>query len=200
MNNEQTGKTQKVAEPTSDDASKPGAEYTENPVELIRRMAANQQKSSADPNELLRMLYESYTSRFLADNEKIWTVGSIIIPVSLAGFAAFTTIQNPQVWHVVVLGFGSISMLFIWEKIADTHKKFQDKSMNWINAIEQVIKEQNPPSEEDKKRAEEEDKKQKLAAEEDKKRAEEAKKREVAEEGKFKQWVKKLTSKLRLSS
>ncbi len=50
-------------------------------VKAIKTMIENQRKQAADPNEWLRTLHQHYSNRFLSDNERIWTVGSILIPV-----------------------------------------------------------------------------------------------------------------------
>ena len=84
----------------------------------------------------LQLMYETRWSRFQSDNERIWTTGSILIPLSAAGFAAFCAIENPTWIHVVILGVASMSLYWFWLILAANHKAFQRKSLAWIEAIE----------------------------------------------------------------
>ena len=108
-------------------------------VKILDKMVKDRRSQGFDPDEWLRTLHRDYSNRFLSDNDRIWTVGSILIPVSVAGYAALVTIENPRLWHVLILALGSISLLFIWEKIADRHREFQRKWNTWLRAIECTI-------------------------------------------------------------
>ena len=90
-------------------------------------------------NEWLRALYAAYTERFLSDNNRIWSTGAIMIPLSLAPFAILPAITKLQDIHFWVLSLASITVYLAWLVIADGHRQFQDKSVAWIAAIEQSI-------------------------------------------------------------
>ena len=90
-------------------------------------------------DEWLRTLYESYTQRFLSDNSRIWITGSIMIPLSLAAFAALPTIECPTFIHLLVLAIASVAVMVSWLVIAENHRAFQEKSRAWIVAIEETL-------------------------------------------------------------
>jgi hypothetical protein len=107
---------------------------------IIGEMIKDQCKQGNDPNTWLQVLYQNYANRFLSDNGRIWSTGSILIPLSLAGFAAVIGLDDPHWSHVVVLMFASIALMFIWLVIAENHRAFQQKSKAWLTAIERTIK------------------------------------------------------------
>ena len=107
---------------------------------IIAKMIEDQRKQGQDPNAWLQTLYQNYANRFLSDNGRIWSTGSILIPLSLAGFAAVVGLDAPRWPHVVVLMFASIALMFIWLVIAENHRAFQQKSEAWLAAIERTIK------------------------------------------------------------
>jgi hypothetical protein len=90
-------------------------------------------------DEWLRTLYKSYTNKFIHDNNRIWTTGSIMIPLSLAAFAAVPTINCPKSIHLLILGLASLTIIISWLVIAENHRAFQDKSLAWVVAIEEVL-------------------------------------------------------------
>ena len=90
-------------------------------------------------DEWLRTLYESYTERFLSDNSRIWITGSIMIPLSLAAFAALPTISCPKFIHLLTLAIASSAVMISWLVIAENHRAFQEKSRAWIVAIEETL-------------------------------------------------------------
>src|SRR3989344_4582485 len=91
---------------------------------IIAKMIEDQRKQGQDPNAWLQTLYQNYANRFLSDNGRIWSTGSILIPLSLAGFAAVVGLDAPRWPHVVVLMFASIALMFIWLVIAENHRAF----------------------------------------------------------------------------
>jgi hypothetical protein len=123
---------------------KPKRDYFEEEVvklmKIIAKMIEDQRKQKKDPNAWLQTLYQNYSTRLLSDNSRIWSTGSILIPISLAGFAAVVGLDNPQWTHVAILMFASITIMFIWLVIAENHRAFQQKSEAWIVAIERTIK------------------------------------------------------------
>ena len=87
-------------------------------------------------HEWLRILHTNYTQRFTTDNERIWSTGAIMVPLSLSGFAIFTSIDRASLAHSIVIGLASILLMLAWIFIAENHRAFQDKSLAWICAIE----------------------------------------------------------------
>lgn len=122
----------------------PKRDYFEDEVvkltDIIAEMVDDQRKQGKDPNAWLQILYQSYASRFLSDNERIWNTGAIVIPLSLAGFVAVISLNKPQWPQVIVLMTGSIVLMFIWLMIAENHRAFQQKSQAWLVAIERTLK------------------------------------------------------------
>lgn len=94
---------------------------------------------TAERDEWLRLLYDRYTERFMKDNDRIWSTGAIMIPLSLGGFVALATIQVVTVAHVLSLALASIALMLFWEVTAENHRAFQQKSEKWIKAIEEEI-------------------------------------------------------------
>ena len=118
----------------------------ENLVKSLVEMSKTQKKTGYDTDKWLETLYNHYSERFNEDNNKIWTTASIFIPTSLAGFVAYTTIENPSILQIFVLMTGSLALLTIWLFIAENHRAFQDKSLAWIVAIERVIGVRDTPN------------------------------------------------------
>jgi hypothetical protein len=89
--------------------------------------------------EWLKLLYKSFTERFLSDNSRIWTTGAVMIPFSLAPLAVLLTLREPDQIHFLVLATASLTIYVSWLVIADGHRRFQNKSYAWLLAIQQVI-------------------------------------------------------------
>lgn len=107
---------------------------------ILAKMIEDQQKDGKDSNSWLQILYENYSRRFLSDNDRIWGTGSILIPLSLAGFAAVVGLEDLGWPHVAILMFASTTVMLIWLVIAENHRAFQQKSQAWLVAIERTIK------------------------------------------------------------
>lgn len=114
---------------------------------MVRDLRATMQQSLIDSPAFenlqadgwLRTLYESYTQRFLSDSSRIWITGLIMIPLSLAAFAALPTIEKPTFIHLLVLAIASVAVMVSWLVIAENHRAFQEKSRAWIVAIEETL-------------------------------------------------------------
>lgn len=103
-------------------------------VDNLRKQLKN--IPSDERHEWLRTLHSNYTQRFTKDNERIWTTGAIIIPLSLGGFVAFISIKDPTRPHAYVIGIASILLMLSWVFVAENFRAFQDKSLAWIRAVE----------------------------------------------------------------
>jgi hypothetical protein len=120
--------------------SRPDFETTVSDLALkITRLVEEPRYAAMQSDEWLRTLYERYTDRFIHDNNRIWTTGSIMIPISLAAFGALPMIACPKLIHLVILGLASVTLIVSWLVIAENHRAFQEKSMAWIAAIERAI-------------------------------------------------------------
>ena len=109
-------------------------------AELVKALETFQRSStSTNQDEWLRSLYSSYSSRMRSDNQRIWSTGAILIPLSVAGFAAFVALDSPQVWQAIVLGSASSALAWCWLFIAENHRAFQQCSEAWLVAIETTI-------------------------------------------------------------
>lgn len=84
-------------------------------------------------HDWLRFLHQRYTERFLKDNDRIWTVSSIFIPLSLAGLAS---IKEGNFISTLLLGMGSIGLIDFWFKSAEKHRATQEKNRTVFEAIE----------------------------------------------------------------
>ena len=95
--------------------------------------------NQAETKNWLMEFYKTLSSRFLADNSRIWSSGAIFIPVAFGAFAAFVGIREPKWSHAIVLGLASTGLLALWALIADRHRAFQDQAAAWLTAIEEWV-------------------------------------------------------------
>jgi hypothetical protein len=93
---------------------------------------------SSGTDEWLRCLYSTYHARFLADNDKIWGNGRVMISFSLSAFGIYAA-YRPTFFGTCVLALASVSLLLVWLVNAETHRAFQNKSLAWLLAIERVV-------------------------------------------------------------
>ena len=96
-------------------------------------------KNDSTYNEWLQALYSNYTTRFISDNNRIWVTGSIMIPLALSGFVLLPMVKKPEIILLLPIALSSSIVLLAWNLIADKHRDFQDKSLAWLKAIEEVI-------------------------------------------------------------
>lgn len=96
-------------------------------IEQIEKMDADQRKI------WLPIFYDRYTERFFKDNEKIWSVGSIFIPLSLAGLIY---LKDMSFINTCLLAIGSIGLILFWVLIAENFRAYQHKSQVVCRSIE----------------------------------------------------------------
>lgn len=87
-------------------------------------------------NEWLRWIHNRYFERFLKDNDRIWTVTSIFIPLSLAGLSS---VKEGTFESVSLLAVASIGLISFWYLICEKHRAFQEQSIALVQAIEKFI-------------------------------------------------------------
>lgn len=101
------------------------------------------------PEEWRHLLLElrgSHSERFLADNERIWQTGSILIPAAGAGFFAIPDFLEAQPLGLVLIGALSIAIIYLWHVMAEGHRSFQNTHDAWVKAIDEELGIQSPPS------------------------------------------------------
>ena len=99
----------------------------------IRKLLA-ESPDAADTR--LQVLYKQYTKRFLSDNNRIWTTGSILLPLSLGPFVALASSDCVSTTQQLVLAGVSVSLVLGWNVFAEKHRAFQTMSFAWLTAIE----------------------------------------------------------------
>lgn len=102
------------------------------------------QDASLQREEWLRTIYQMYHQRFLSDNNRIWTVGAILLPVSLSAFAIPVRVTDLSWIPLCVLALASTFLIWSWIIIADNHRAFQQKSLAWVVAIQELLNVKDP--------------------------------------------------------
>jgi hypothetical protein len=97
---------------------------------------SNSESPREENNEWLKLLYQQYTQRFINDNNKIWTVNTIFIPLCLAGLLS---IKDLSPFNTALLGAGSIMLMWFWVIVAESHRAFQNRSQAIVEEIERHI-------------------------------------------------------------
>ncbi len=105
--------------------------------QLFEKMYGQAQGPLQESQEWLRVLYKTYSERSTADNQLIWTTGSILLPLSLGLFAA---IPNVATWYqLLALACASVFLILFWNLIADNHRSARLQWEARLTAIERVI-------------------------------------------------------------
>lgn len=97
-----------------------------------------QSVNESAPN-LITEVYKGRVARFLSDNTRIWTSGSLFVPISLAAFVALPQIEELQTRHFLFLGGASTALIWFWLAVAESHRAFQAWSIEWMNDIEGAL-------------------------------------------------------------
>lgn len=119
---------------TKDETPKRDEEFNQAVEEL--KLAVGEwieQVPTDQKQEWLRHIHGRYSDKFLNDNNKIWIIGSILIPASLAGLL---TLKDLTIYTAIPLAAGSILLMWFWNEFADHHRAFQTKSEAVVKAIE----------------------------------------------------------------
>jgi hypothetical protein len=69
-----------------------------------------------------------------------------MVPLSLAPLAALVSIPGALCsWiKVLLLAIPSGALIWFWLAIAENHRAFQDKSRQWLTAIEKILEIEKP--------------------------------------------------------
>lgn len=124
---------------TSEDRQKTNEEGEVTPSNEKELKVFNDSLKGLSPKqkeEWLPILHKQYSERFLKDNDRIWTVTSIFIPLSLAGLGALREGKLPE---VIALGLGSIALVCFWFLVCAKHRQFQDDGRDILKVIEDQI-------------------------------------------------------------
>lgn len=92
-------------------------------------------KGGLDRADLLA-LHQSYGTRFAGDNANIWLTGAIFLPLALAAPAAYLALGRRSWVELAVLALASLAIILTWLAVAERHKFFQDRSMEFMKAVE----------------------------------------------------------------
>jgi hypothetical protein len=93
---------------------------------------------------VLATIYEMRVSRFLADNNRIWTTAASMIPLSLGAFVVLASIDKPSRLQVILFPLAGWILMSVWLVIAEKHRIFVDKSLEVIRGIERIWGLQEP--------------------------------------------------------
>jgi len=112
--------------------------------QALARFAANLEPNNpagASPDErakVLTTLYQEYSKRFIADNNRIWTTAASMVPLSFGAFAILASLSKPSLGQVIALPIIGWLLMTVWLIIAENHRAFQDRSISWLLAIERA--------------------------------------------------------------
>lgn len=82
-------------------------------------------------------VYETRRELFLNDNNRIWSTGALLVPLSLAPFLALTQFDGrPEDEHFVLLGVASVFLMAFWLLISERHRRYQIRSYDEMRAME----------------------------------------------------------------
>lgn len=90
--------------------------------------------------DILIALHSQYMQRFLSDNNRIWQTAATMIPLSLGSFVALATLDHPSRWQVALFATAGWILITVWVVIADNHRKFAERSEQYLKEIEGIWK------------------------------------------------------------
>ncbi|MFZ2444773.1 MAG: hypothetical protein WAW37_00305 [Syntrophobacteraceae bacterium] len=122
------------SEKTKKDA--PENEFDKNIDDIKKILSDLDIKENGD---WLRSIYISYKDRFISDNNRIWTTAAIIVPLSFSPLVFLPKLNNMNIVYFIALALASLSLMLFWLLTAEAHRSFQNKSMTWLIAIEEII-------------------------------------------------------------
>ncbi len=94
---------------------------------------------STQNDQWLTVEYQRRLQQFLSDNNRIWTTGSLFIPLSLAGLTAVPNMMEKSPILVILLSVASSTLALFWQFIADRHRSWQDEHQVWMDAIDKSV-------------------------------------------------------------
>lgn len=111
---------------------------------------ANIERECGDKREMFQTrlmdLHSHHAERFLADNERIWQTGAILIPSAGAGLFAVGSLHNDLPAGLLLLAVASIAIIYLWHCLAEQHRMFQTTHSVWLQAIERRLGVMTRPS------------------------------------------------------
>ena len=84
-------------------------------------------------------IYDARLRRHLADNNRIWITGALLLPASVAGIAVLGAVSHPTLADRILIGSGSVTIVVVWNLFADLSRGFQARSEAWMTAIERYL-------------------------------------------------------------
>jgi VanZ family protein len=122
----------------STDPSGPDAGDQATPGDLDALRQAWQSLPAAEQAKSLIALYDSYSSKFLSDNARIWTTAATMIPLSLGSFVVLASIRHPSRAQIYLLAAAGWVLMSVWLVIAENHRAFQDGAQKVLRDIEGI--------------------------------------------------------------
>jgi hypothetical protein len=101
--------------------------------------AVEVQQTAAQSSDWLHLLYQSYRDRIERHNDRVWSSTKTYLPIALAPFAALVLTTDAEVWHVLLLGFASTSILVLNSLKIRREQSFRDRAQIWAAAIEALF-------------------------------------------------------------
>lgn len=109
-------------------------------AEFAKKDFADALKSiGSGDTDWLKDLYKYRADAFKTENDRIWEIGRILLPISLGTFGVLGGIRRPSTLQVVLLASTSVGLLWVWNAVADGHRSFQQVHRTWMDEIEQAI-------------------------------------------------------------
>ncbi|RYC70060.1 hypothetical protein [Spirosoma sordidisoli] len=96
-------------------------------LDRLKRQLNKIQPEGAQP--LVQNTQKLASERFLKDNERIWTVTTIFLPLTLAGL---TQLKNQGFGAIILLGLGSIYLINFWYVATEKLREFQEKNLEAV--------------------------------------------------------------------
>jgi hypothetical protein len=110
-------------------------------VDLVNQLDNLSNEEAQLKHGWLQTYYSALNDRFLADIDRIWSTGAIMIPLSLGAAVALVTIDERTISDAVFLAVPSIMLIVFWNLIVRRNKYFQDRSMKAMELIEAAVSE-----------------------------------------------------------
>jgi hypothetical protein len=90
-------------------------------------------------DENIRFLCGVAWEKFHQNNERIWKVGSIFIPVSFTPLAAVLGKDKVPQLAMIVLALASVLTYGFWLMVAETHRRFQGLAEKEAREFEKML-------------------------------------------------------------
>jgi hypothetical protein len=111
---------------------------TKEHVDWIKRQLQSAIASGELTKEDTWQIYSARVQMYTSDNNRIWLMGSFILPVAFSIVALVVSQQGLKLIQYIIVGVASTTLILVWNLFAEHHRAFQQKAEAWINAIQEV--------------------------------------------------------------